>query len=1066
MVANSICYQGLDIDAPLLPFYQMLGRFDYEDFKLRIPSRHPQTCEWFLGHEDYHSWRKDQDHCLLWLSLDPGCGKSVLLKHLADSLQLTGSECLCYFFFKSDGDIEQRDLAHAFSAILHQVFSAFPAWINFYDIDFKKYGTNISQMGNRLMRMFMDLPKRIESQKATIICLLDGVDECEEHGQRELLDQITNVLTSLSASQHNLHDFPKLKFLIASRPYPHIEQRLRKVICKPHGYHIDGGALEGKISREIKMFTTSSILQISKDLGLKENVQSALINRLTCSPEQTYLWVSLILTEVTQMIGKTEKKALSIINGLPKSVNEAYEKILSRAMDSQTARKVLALVLAAERPLTLSEIDVALEVSQHTSSFEDLDMEGAENRKVSIRHVSGLFLTIRDERIYFIHETARSFLLQSEAMEGNPTSEIHVRWYSQWNNAQLHTEMTDICVRFLSFKEFGTQPLIIQLPNKATSNEWTAMLEQRHSWDTDSQFCRDMKELLDRWTAMVEKKGSWDIDSRYRKDMKGLLNEYARVVAPLSLIDEKPQSAIEAYIKKYPFLAYAATHWLQHVRKAGLQSCIDVISLLDERSPLFQNWFSIYWGTEPRIQRSHLCSLRICMVFRLNVTLEALILKGADLNTLDHYGSSALHFAAQENLLFETKLLLAGGASPTARDCASRTVLHDAVVWGSLEVAKVLLESGHDPNASDWAKMACLHLVDDNVSMTRLLVSHGADVNQEDMAHRLPIEIVLYDCGWNDNYETAEDKKKCYEVIEYLMECGTSPAHALRRAYFEGDEGAIEIVERVLEISKIASAAIRRNEKEVLRLLESGVDPNARDYGGSVALHYAAAQDNVTMCGALLRHGANIDEIYPGNGNTPLLVALMSGKTNAARFLIENGANKQVKGHNGRTALTYSARLGDDALFQSLLQEETDLDCLSTDERGACAMLCCVFERSIDRVNLLLDHGANIDIYGLGTPLVLASERGPVEMVKTLLDRGASMHRTDHQGRTALHLAIQCKHLDIVKLLVQSGHSLWVKTKKGKTIADFVDEFPDEATATWIKPLLYASTENGMLKRQ
>lgn len=41
-----------------------------------------------------------------------------------------------------------------------------------------------------------------------------------------------------------------------------------------------------------------------------------------------------------------------------------------------------------------------------------------------------------------------------------------------------------------------------------------------------------------------------------------LLDKYAKVVAPLSLINGKPQGAIEAYIKRYPFLVYAATHWL------------------------------------------------------------------------------------------------------------------------------------------------------------------------------------------------------------------------------------------------------------------------------------------------------------------------------------------------------------------------------------------------------------------------------------------------------------------------------------------------------------------------
>jgi hypothetical protein len=258
-ITNVTVYQGLDMDQKMLPLYQILGRFDYEDFKTRVPSRHPQTCEWFLNHQTYHSWLEDQEDSLLWLSLDPGCGKSVLMKHLVDSLQATDPGCICYFFFKSDGDIEQRNLAHAFSAILHQLFTAFPKWINRFKDDYERHGANIVRMGTKLMRMFMNVPQKIESPNTTIFCLLDGIDECEEHNQHELLNEISNVLTQLPNLRKDLHDTPKIKFLIASRPYPHIEQRLRKVLNSPHGYHLNGESLTGELSQEIEIFTTSRV---------------------------------------------------------------------------------------------------------------------------------------------------------------------------------------------------------------------------------------------------------------------------------------------------------------------------------------------------------------------------------------------------------------------------------------------------------------------------------------------------------------------------------------------------------------------------------------------------------------------------------------------------------------------------------------------------------------------------------------------------------------------------------------------------------------------------------------
>lgn len=92
-----------------------------------LPS--PGTCKWVLDHQKFQSWRDSPRNDLLWISADPGCGKSVLSRMLVDQT-FTGNDCndhlfeqpsVCYFFFK---DNETQDkLATALCAILHQLFS-------------------------------------------------------------------------------------------------------------------------------------------------------------------------------------------------------------------------------------------------------------------------------------------------------------------------------------------------------------------------------------------------------------------------------------------------------------------------------------------------------------------------------------------------------------------------------------------------------------------------------------------------------------------------------------------------------------------------------------------------------------------------------------------------------------------------------------------------------------------------------------------------------------------------------------------------------------------------------
>ncbi|CAK7210845.1 hypothetical protein SBRCBS47491_000916 [Sporothrix bragantina] len=55
----------------------------YEWYKDRVEDRVQGTCQWFLQHDHFQRWLAQESGPLL-VSADPGCGKSVLAKHLID----------------------------------------------------------------------------------------------------------------------------------------------------------------------------------------------------------------------------------------------------------------------------------------------------------------------------------------------------------------------------------------------------------------------------------------------------------------------------------------------------------------------------------------------------------------------------------------------------------------------------------------------------------------------------------------------------------------------------------------------------------------------------------------------------------------------------------------------------------------------------------------------------------------------------------------------------------------------------------------------------------------------
>jgi len=97
----------------------------YDDHKDRNPFRVEGTCQWVLSHDRYREWRLGQSYPLLWISADPGCGKSVLARSLVDrDLKHDGDASICYFFFKDNE--EQDNLPMALCAVLHQLFNQQP----------------------------------------------------------------------------------------------------------------------------------------------------------------------------------------------------------------------------------------------------------------------------------------------------------------------------------------------------------------------------------------------------------------------------------------------------------------------------------------------------------------------------------------------------------------------------------------------------------------------------------------------------------------------------------------------------------------------------------------------------------------------------------------------------------------------------------------------------------------------------------------------------------------------------------------------------------------------------
>lgn len=231
-------------------------------------------------------------------------------------------------------------------------------------------------------------------------------------------------------------------------------------------------------------------------------------------------------------------------------------------------------------------------------------------------------------------------------------------------------------------------------------------------------------------------------------------------------------------------------------------------------------------------------------------------------------------------------------------------------------------------------------------------------------------------------------------------------------------------------------------------LLMAGSDANDPNDRGWTPLHAAAYANKPEIAALLIAKGAALDAEAHGAGGTPLIVALFWGHREAADLLGRHG----VAPGNLRAA----AGLGIPELVEACFRGERTL----TPEAGAArgfyrphsgfpdwqpstdpqevldeALVWACKSNRLAVLDRLVRAGARLhaDPYR-GTPLIWAAARNRTEAASWLLDRGANINQkatfgglTHGQGITALHIAAQSGHMQMVKLLVGRGADLSIQ---------------------------------------
>ncbi|KAF2820786.1 HET-domain-containing protein [Ophiobolus disseminans] len=356
------------------------------------------SYRWILDNTAFRQWHENKHSRLLWVKGDPGKGKTMLLCGVINELQgsIPRTTLLSYFFCQAT-DSRINSATAVLRGLLYMLVHQQPSLVSHIRKKYDYAGKSLFEDANAwvaLSEIFADVLQ--DASLSTTYLIIDALDEC----MTDLLKLLSFIVKQSSASS-------RVKWVVSSRNWPVIEEELERA---EHKTRLSLELNAESVAAAVKVFIQQKTRQLAQEKRYTPEVEDAVLQHLTLNANNTFLWVALVCQDLRTT--PKWKNVLKKIAQFPPGLDSLYRRMLQQISESDSADmclRVLAVTAVLYRPVAVAELVV---LTKQLAEFVD-NLESVHE----IIGLCGSFLTLRDNTVYFVHQSAKDFLVTKASNE-------------------------------------------------------------------------------------------------------------------------------------------------------------------------------------------------------------------------------------------------------------------------------------------------------------------------------------------------------------------------------------------------------------------------------------------------------------------------------------------------------------------------------------------------------------------------------------------------------------------------------------------------------------------------